>query len=77
MGWETLTLERAFEESIASPFFRDCVAKYDERPEIPKKWPKALRKALKDGWAPEIKDRLTSRELRVALEEVLKDLCMT
>jgi len=73
VGWETMTLEKAYAESIASPFFRDCVAKYDDRPHVPKKWSKSLRKTIKDGWAPEIENRLTSSQMRQALEAELEN----
>lgn len=74
--WEVLSLDRAY-VSIGVPagkFFKDCVAIYNDRPPISKKWPKTLRKALKQGWAKDLDARPTSANMRQMLQKIVDDI---
>jgi len=72
--WELLTLQRAYEDTIQGPYFTQCIAIYGERPDIPKKWPKALKKLIEDCWTGRVKKRPTSAEMRTSLERILLQL---
>lgn len=75
--WEVLSLERAY-VPIGVPsgkFFKDCVAIYNDRPPLHKKWPKSLRKVMKQGWIKPIEARFTSGKMKRALQKIVDEHC--
>ena len=73
--WEVLSLQRAY-FAIGVPqgqFFKDCVAIYNDRPPIQKKWPKQLRKVMKQGWIKDIAARPTSGKMRASLQKIVDE----
>ena len=73
--WEVLSMDRAY-VSIGVPagqFFKDCVAIYNDRPPIQKKWPRALRKAMKQGWTKDLATRPTSSKMKQMLQKIVDD----
>ena len=73
--WEVLSMERAYVSTgvPAGQFFKDCVAIYNDRPPIPKKWPRNLRKAIKQGWAKDLHTRPTSAKMRRGLQKIVDE----
>ena len=72
--WEVLTLHKAYEDTVQGRYFTQCVAIYGERPDIPKKWPRALKKLMEDCWTGRVKTRCTSAEMRINLEKIVLQL---
>ena len=70
--WQCLALKKPFGDDVTGQFVKECVAIYGDRPHIPRKWPKGIRKVLQLGWVRDIATRPSSTELRVLLEEVIE-----
>ena len=72
--WELLTLRKAYEDTIQGPYFTQCVAIYGERPDIPKKWPRSLKKLIENCWTGRVKNRPNSTEMKKSLEKIVLQL---
>lgn len=59
--WEILTQQRA-----------PNAATYGTRPEIPKNWPKTLRRILERGWSDDLNERPCMTEYKYVLEDLLR-----
>lgn len=72
--WEVISLERAYVNGVPSgQFFKDCVALYNDRPPVPRKWPKAIRKIVKQGWIKDISSRPTSGKMKLSLQKIVDE----
>lgn len=83
--WEIMTLKKPYGADVSGQFVKECVALYDDRPSIPSTsalgrrtskagaavWPKALKKLVQQGWTKDIDSRLTAKEMRLGLLEIL------
>ena len=79
--WELMTLKKPYGVDVSGQFVKECVAIYDDRPRIPlvrrgnkshqTVWPKALRKLVSQGWTKDINSRLTAKQMRIGVEEIL------
>ena len=72
VAWELLTLKKPYGADTSGQFVKECVGIYGDRPApIPRKWPRALKKLLQEGWTQHPGGRPTSQKLRVGMEKIL------
>lgn len=81
--WELMTLKKPYGVDVSGQFVKECVAIYDDRPTIPSTsrrnshkshqtvWPKALKKVIQQSWTKDINSRLTARQMRLGVQEIL------
>lgn len=73
--WQCLALRKPYGLDASGQFIKECVAIYGDRPVIPRKWPRRIRKALNLGWTRDVASRPSSSEMRSILESLLRSSC--